>query len=276
MPSARRLRVMLVLALAAIVTVLLFTSHLRASQEQDSMSLQDFYHKTVNAMDGKRGSGGAQIIMGNKVPTVNAEAKDKDGDGTIDEDDEKMSEAMAERLRAAEQKAKELANAKAPLKPDSPEKVVGVGSSAGGQNSKGKDKDDADEEKSPKDTKEDTVIQIILKDILKKSPVIIFSKTYCPFSKRAKALLLEKYSIDPAPYVVELDVHDMGKELQDELELMTGRKTVPNIMINGMSLGGSDDIALMDSRGTLVDKVKSMGGKRVSMKERFQDHTNSQ
>lgn len=55
---------------------------------------------------------------------------------------------------------------------------------------------------------------------------------------------------------------------------MTGRKTVPNILINGMTIGGSDDIAELDSRGTLIDKVKSMGGKRVSMKERFVDNSN--
>lgn len=44
---------------------------------------------------------------------------------------------------------------------------------------------------------------------------------------------------------------------------------MPNIMINGKSIGGSDDIAELDSRGTLIDKIKSMGGKRVSMKEKF-------
>jgi hypothetical protein len=55
---------------------------------------------------------------------------------------------------------------------------------------------------------------------------------------------------------------------------MTGRKTVPNVMVNGKSIGGSDDIAELDSRGTLIDKIKSMGGKRVSMKERFVDNSN--
>lgn len=106
------------------------------------------------------------------------------------------------------------------------------------------------------------------------SIAIIFSKTYCPYSKAAKKLLLEKYSIDPPPYVVELDEHTLGKELQAKLGEMTGRRTVPNIMINGKSIGGSDDIAELDSRGTLIDKIKSMGGKRVSMKEKFVGNSN--
>ena len=50
---------------------------------------------------------------------------------------------------------------------------------------------------------------------------------------------------------------------------MTGRKTVPNIMVNGKSVGGGDEIAELDTRKTLIDKFKSMGGKRLAMKERF-------
>ncbi|KAI1844287.1 hypothetical protein JX265_007874 [Neoarthrinium moseri] len=272
MPSARRLRALLLLALAVVITILFFTSQYQATHERDTRTIQDFYHKTVNAMDNKRGSGGAQIIMSGKGAQVNHEAKDKDGDGSVDEDDEQMAEEMADRLRAAEQKAKDLANAKAPLKPDSPGKVVGVGSSAGGQGKKGKpapeDVDDKEE------TDEEHEIEVVLNEILKKSPTIIFSKSYCQFSKRAKALLLEKYSIDPEPHVVELDLHPLGKKLQEKLGEMTGRRTVPNIMINGKSIGGSDDIAELDRIGTLIDKIKSMGGKRVSMKERFVGNSN--
>lgn len=40
-------------------------------------------------------------------------------------------------------------------------------------------------------------------------------------------------------------------------------------MIHGESVGGSDDIAELDTRKTLIDKFKSMGGKKLSMKERF-------
>ncbi|KAK9421638.1 putative Glutaredoxin domain-containing protein [Seiridium unicorne] len=267
MPSARRLRALFLVALAVVITILFFTSQWQQTSERDTRSIQDFYHKTMNAMDGKRGSGGSQVVMSGKGGKVSAGAKDKDGDGSVDKDDEKLAEEMSDRLRAAEQKAKDLANAKAPLKPDSPGQVVGVGSSAGGQGKK--------DVAAPEDeTDEEHEIEVTLNEILKRSPTIIFSKSYCPYSKKAKKLLLEKYSIEPPPFVVELDEHPLGKQLQDKLGEMTGRRTVPNIMINGKSIGGSDDIAELDSRGTLIDKVKSMGGKRVSMKEKFVGSSN--
>ena len=59
------------------------------------------------------------------------------------------------------------------------------------------------------------------------SPVIIFSKTYCPHSQAAKNLFLRAYKIVPAPFVVELDDHPHGAELQDLLAKRTGRRTVP-------------------------------------------------
>ena len=102
--------------------------------------------------------------------------------------------------------------------------------------------------------------------------MVIFSKSYCPYSKRAKGILLEKYSIDPPPYVVELDEHPLGAKIQSRLGAMTQRTTVPNIMVNGKSIGGGDEISELDGRKTLIDKFKSvMGTKRFTMKERFSD-----
>ncbi len=93
--------------------------------------------------------------------------------------------------------------------------------------------------------------------------VIIFSKSYCPFSAKAKRILVEKYSIVPAPFVVELDQHPLGPKLQASLEKSTGRRTVPNVLINGKSIGGGDDVEALDTGGTLVEKVQKMGGKRI-------------
>lgn len=67
----------------------------------------------------------------------------------------------------------------------------------------------------------------------------------------------------PAPFVVELDEHPLGPLLQDELGRTTGRRTVPNVMISGKSIGGGDDIVALDAQGELVDKVRTMGGKRI-------------
>jgi glutaredoxin len=96
--------------------------------------------------------------------------------------------------------------------------------------------------------------------------VIIFSKSYCPFSKKAKNILLGKYDIEPAPHVVELDIHELGAALQDQLSTTTGRRTVPNILVNGKSIGGGDDIEELHESGKLIAKIQSLAGKKVQIK----------
>ncbi|KAF2102866.1 hypothetical protein NA57DRAFT_71851 [Rhizodiscina lignyota] len=113
------------------------------------------------------------------------------------------------------------------------------------------------------ETQEEHKVEEELNSILKRSPIIIFSKTYCPYSKKAKRILLEDYKITPAPYVVELDEHPLGPELQAALATSTGRRTVPNVLINGKSIGGGDDVQALHDQGTLTDTVKTMGGKRI-------------
>lgn len=63
--------------------------------------------------------------------------------------------------------------------------------------------------------------------------------------------------------MVELDQHELGLALQARLAQMTGRSTVPNVLINGKSIGGGDDVAELHEKGVLIDTVKSMGGKRM-------------
>ncbi|KAI1419729.1 thioredoxin-like protein [Xylaria sp. FL1777] len=273
MPSPRRVRFLMVTVLAIVVTILFFTSKMRQSAPRDPRTINSFFGKTVNGLDQRHGGGrggGGHVVMSGKGLSSDESLKDHDGDGSVDEDDEKLAQEMADRLRAAEQQAKEQANAKSPLKPDAPSDVVGVGSSAGGQK-KGKyriSKHDTEDEKD-EEGDENSEAEVALYEILEKSPVVIFSKTYCPYSKKTKGILLEKYIIEPTPYVVELNEHPLGSKIQTLLAEKTGRKTVPNIMIQGKSVGGNDEISKLDLRKTLIDKFKSMGGKKISMKERF-------
>lgn len=89
--------------------------------------------------------------------------------------------------------------------------------------------------------------------ILSKAPVVIFSKSYCPFSKKLKKLLEKEYNISPPPVIVELDQHENGKELQDHVGKETGRFTVPNFIVSGKSKGGADDILALHENDELVD-----------------------
>lgn len=75
--------------------------------------------------------------------------------------------------------------------------------------------------------------------------------------------MLEKYKIVPAPYVEELDEHPLGPQLQAALEKMTGRRTVPNVLISGKSIGGGSDVEELDVEGKLVAKIRELGGKRI-------------
>jgi glutaredoxin len=95
--------------------------------------------------------------------------------------------------------------------------------------------------------------------------VIIFSKSYCPYSRKAKDILLTKYKITPPPFVVELDEHELGPQLQAELGSITGRKTVPNILINGKSIGGGDELQQLHEDNKLIATVKDLVGKRVDI-----------
>ncbi|KAE9376914.1 hypothetical protein N431DRAFT_187233 [Stipitochalara longipes BDJ] len=253
MPSMRRIKVFGLLILLVVVTLLFWTASLRQQQELDSATAGDFYQKTVNGLNKKPSSGGAAGGLG-------------------DNDNEEVSKAMAQRLKEAAQVAKDNANAKAP-KPDPPSSLVGVGSAAEGASERGvagRKKFTASEVQVPvseEETEEDRKVDAELNSILKKSPIIIFSKSYCPYSKKAKKIF-NQYIIDPAPFIVELDQHPLGTQLQAALHVMTSRKTVPNILINGVSIGGGDDVADMDSTDILIEKIRDLGQKKIEVKRR--------
>ncbi|KAG5987673.1 hypothetical protein E4U54_004904 [Claviceps lovelessii] len=280
MPSPRRLRLVFLAIIVTIFFVLIYSSR----SSSDAHAPQDFYRKTMDGM--KREDGAAkppgQVIFnaktGQKAGYVPA---DKDGDGDVDEDDRKAATVRQMALKQAEQKAKDNANSKGGLKPDVPSEVVGKGNSAMGQPKKEKiqkvhvpgkkttDKKKQVEVQETKETKEAHEAEVELNAILKKSPVVIFSKTYCPHSKRAKGVLLEKYIITPEPYVVELDEHPLGPAIQEALHEKTGRRTVPNVLVNGVSIGGGDDVVDLDNQNKLAAKIKRLGNKRVQVSERF-------
>ncbi|KAI9669858.1 MAG: hypothetical protein M1831_006893 [Alyxoria varia] len=127
-------------------------------------------------------------------------------------------------------------------------------------------KDDEEEEEDLETTK----MRQLLAEILAKAPVTIFSKTYCPHSAKAKHILLEAYSVQPKPNVVELDEHRHGEALQKRLMKTTGRRTVPNVLVNGKSIGGGDETEMLWKSGEMPARIKQLGGKRVeSVKQKI-------
>lgn len=80
--------------------------------------------------------------------------------------------------------------------------------------------------------------------------VIIYTKANCPYCDRAK-LLLDKRQAAYEEVRVDLDA-----EKRAEMERLSGRRTVPQIFINGQPMGGFDDIAALDKAGKLAPLLK--------------------
>jgi glutaredoxin 3 len=77
------------------------------------------------------------------------------------------------------------------------------------------------------------------------SKIDIYTKPYCPYCERAKALLEQK----GAEYNEIVASHDPA--LRAEMNERSGRLTYPQIFINGTHVGGCDDLMALDSRGGL-------------------------
>ncbi|KAH8990136.1 glutaredoxin [Lactarius hatsudake] len=97
--------------------------------------------------------------------------------------------------------------------------------------------------------------KVIVENAIANGQVVIFSKSWCPYSQRAKALFKDKYS-DAKLTVLELDETADGNDLQTYLQQKTGQRTVPNVFIKQKHVGGCDDLfALheMDGVSKLLD-----------------------
>ncbi|XP_015761622.1 PREDICTED: glutaredoxin-like [Acropora digitifera] len=87
--------------------------------------------------------------------------------------------------------------------------------------------------------------------------VVVYSKTYCPFCKKAKSALGETGLKD---YVLfELDTMDEGDAYQDALKEITGARSVPRVFIGGKFVGGGDDVKALHSRGELKKMLVECG-----------------
>ncbi|KAJ3568552.1 hypothetical protein NP233_g5639 [Leucocoprinus birnbaumii] len=97
------------------------------------------------------------------------------------------------------------------------------------------------------------------KDLVEKAvadnQIAIFSKTWCPFCKRVKALLKEKYP-NVQSVTFELDEMDEGEEIQSYLLSKTGQRTVPNVFIAQEHIGGCDDTFAAQQNGRIANLLK--------------------
>jgi glutaredoxin 3 len=79
--------------------------------------------------------------------------------------------------------------------------------------------------------------------------VLMYSTAVCPYCVRAEHLLKRK-----GVHEIEKIRVDLQPELRVAMMEKTGRRTVPQIYINGEHVGGYDDLAALDQTGGL-DKL---------------------
>ncbi|BBF71368.1 glutaredoxin 3 [Sphingomonas bisphenolicum] len=76
--------------------------------------------------------------------------------------------------------------------------------------------------------------------------VEIYTKAWCGYCARAKALLTDK-----GVAFQEYDISMGGPRRDEILERAPGRTTVPQIFIDGRHIGGSDDLSALNRDGKL-------------------------
>lgn len=83
------------------------------------------------------------------------------------------------------------------------------------------------------------------------APVVIYTKGYCPFCRRAKALLDSKNVA-----YTEFDITG-DNALTREMLQRSGRMTVPQVFVNDVHVGGSDELQTAQDNGLLDQLLAS-------------------
>lgn len=84
--------------------------------------------------------------------------------------------------------------------------------------------------------------------------VVVWSKSYCPYCKKTKALF-KKLNVEF--HAVELDQVDNGDKIQAVLKAKTGQSSVPNVFIKKQHIGGCDDTHAKEKDGSLQKLLAS-------------------
>jgi glutaredoxin 3 len=80
--------------------------------------------------------------------------------------------------------------------------------------------------------------------------VEIYTTMFCPYCARARSLL-DKKGIQ----YENIDINEDTSKREEMIERAGGRRTVPQIFIDGEHIGGSDELIALDRAGKLDPKL---------------------
>jgi glutaredoxin 3 len=80
--------------------------------------------------------------------------------------------------------------------------------------------------------------------------VMLYTKTYCPYSRRALQLL-DAHGVD----YHNVDVTEDRERFAEMVERSGGKQTVPQIFIGGRHVGGCEDLIHLDESGVLENML---------------------
>ncbi|KAG7340122.1 thioredoxin reductase [Nitzschia inconspicua] len=95
-----------------------------------------------------------------------------------------------------------------------------------------------------------------IRTVVKKYPVVVFSKPWCPYCRKA----LEALSLAgmKEPHIINLSQYPNSPDIQSALQKITGRRTVPNVFVNGSSIGGGDETVTLQRSGKLQKMIQQV------------------
>jgi glutaredoxin 3 len=82
----------------------------------------------------------------------------------------------------------------------------------------------------------------------------MYSTSVCPYCDRARALLSRKGAM-----FTEIKIDEDVARRDEMLRLSGGRRTVPQIFIGDLHVGGFDDLYALDRKGDLDPLLKGPG-----------------
>lgn len=84
------------------------------------------------------------------------------------------------------------------------------------------------------------------------TPVKMYTTAVCPYCIRAKQILKSR----GVSHIEEVRI-DLSDQERERMMALTGRRTVPQIFIGDVHVGGCDDLMALDSRGGLLPLLQA-------------------